>query len=112
MVDYIFNIDACKHIMADKGITQNDLAEKLQCPRPQVNRYLNNRTEPRLKRISEIAKALNVKVEDLLVHNGSGGGRKEPELTPKEKRMLREFQSLTKESRMRILYHMMKDSAE
>lgn len=55
-----------KEVLVDKGIKQTWLAEKLGKSYNMVNSYVQNRQQPRLEVLFEIAKILEVEVADLL----------------------------------------------
>ena len=52
--------------MDDKGIKQTWLSEKLGKSYSQVNGYVQNRNQPRLEVLFEIAKILDVDVKELI----------------------------------------------
>jgi transcriptional regulator with XRE-family HTH domain len=56
-----------KEVLEAKGIKQTWLAEKLGKSYNMVNGYVQNRQQPRLEVLYEIAKILEVEVKDLLV---------------------------------------------
>lgn len=56
-----------KEVLEEKGIKQTWLAEKLGKSYNMVNGYVQNRQQPRLEVLYEIAKILNVQVNALLV---------------------------------------------
>lgn len=56
-----------KEILEEKGIKQKWLAGQLGKSYNMVNGYVQNRQQPRLEVLYEIAKILNVQVKDLLV---------------------------------------------
>lgn len=56
-----------KEVLEEKGIKQVWLAEQLGKSYNMVNGYVQNRQQPRLEVLYEIAKILNVEVKDLLV---------------------------------------------
>ena len=60
-----------KEVLADKGIKQTWLAEKLGKSYNMVNSYVQNRQQPRLEVLMEIAVILDVDVKDLIVSNKS-----------------------------------------
>ncbi len=60
-----------KEVLVDKGIKQTWLAEKLGKSYNMVNSYVQNRQQPRLEILLEIAKILDVDVKDLIVSNKS-----------------------------------------
>ena len=61
-----------KQVLEEKGIKQKWLAEKLRKSYNMVNGYVQNRQQPRLEVLYEIAKILDVEVKDLLVELNSG----------------------------------------
>ena len=58
-----------KIVLEDKGIKQIWLAQKLGKSFNTVNGYVQNRQQPSLKTLGEIAKILEVKVTDLIDKN-------------------------------------------
>lgn len=56
-----------KEVLEQKGITQTWLAEQLGKSYNMVNSYVQNRQQPRLEVLFEIAKILHVNAKDLLV---------------------------------------------
>ena len=56
-----------KEALEEKGIKQTWLAEKLEKSYNMVNGYVQNRQQPRLEILYEIAKILDVEVKELLV---------------------------------------------
>ena len=55
-----------KEVLEEKGIKQIWLAEKLGKSFNTVNSYVQNRQQPRLEILGEIAKILNVNLKDLI----------------------------------------------
>lgn len=55
-----------KRLMKERGITQNNLALMLKMRPASVSRYVTGQRTPDLDLLVEIAKALNVTVNDLL----------------------------------------------
>ena len=55
-----------KIVLKDKGIRQTWLAEKLGKSFNTVNGYVQNRQQPRLETLNEIAKILEVDIKELL----------------------------------------------
>ena len=55
-----------KEILVEKGIKQKWLAEQLNKSYNVVNGYVQNRQQPRLEVLYEIAEILKVSVKDLL----------------------------------------------
>jgi len=56
-----------KEVLDEKGIKQTWLADKLGKSYNMVNGYVQNRQQPRLEILYEIAKILDVEVKELLV---------------------------------------------
>ena len=55
-----------KEVLEEKGIKQTWLSEKLGKSYNMVNGYVQNRQQPRLEVLFEIAKILEVEVKDLI----------------------------------------------
>jgi len=58
-----------KEILEEKGIKQTWLAEKLGKSYNMVNSYVQNRQQPRIEVLYDIANILGVNVKELLVDN-------------------------------------------
>ena len=58
-----------KEVLEEKGIKQKWLADKLGKSYNMVNSYVQNRKQPRLEVLYDIAKILNVSVKELLIDN-------------------------------------------
>jgi len=56
-----------KEVLEEKGIKQTWLAEQLGKSYNMVNGYVQNRQQPRLEVLYEIASILNIEVTELLV---------------------------------------------
>lgn len=56
-----------KEALEEKGIKQTWLAEQLGKSYNMVNGYVQNRQQPRLEVLYEIARILDVEVKDLLI---------------------------------------------
>lgn len=56
-----------KEILDEKGIKQTWLADKLGKSYNMVNSYVQNRQQPRLEVLYQIAEILDVEVKDLLI---------------------------------------------
>ena len=56
-----------KEILEEKGIKQVWLPEKLGKSYNMINSYVQNRKQPRLEVLFDIAKILDVKPQDLLI---------------------------------------------
>lgn len=60
-----------KEVLEEKGIKQTWLAERLGKSYPIINGYVQNKVQPRLEVLFEIANILDVDVKDLLINGGS-----------------------------------------
>ncbi len=58
-----------KEVLKEKGIKQKWLADKLGKSYNMVNSYVQNRKQPRLEVLYDIAKILDVSVKELLIDN-------------------------------------------
>lgn len=58
-----------KEVLEEKGIKQIWLADRLGKSFNSVNSYVQNRQQPRLEILGEIAEILDVDIKDLLVSN-------------------------------------------
>ena len=58
-----------KSVLKEKGIKQTTLSEKLGKSYNMVNSYVQNRQQPRLEVLNEIAHIIDVDVRELLVSN-------------------------------------------
>lgn len=56
-----------KAVLQEKGVTQTWLAEQLGKSYNMVNAYVQNRQQPRLEVLFEIARILEVQAKDLLI---------------------------------------------
>ncbi|KAA2215619.1 helix-turn-helix transcriptional regulator [Chryseobacterium sediminis] len=56
-----------KEVLEEKGIKQTWLADKLRKSYNMVNAYVQNRQQPRLEILSEIANILEVDIRELIV---------------------------------------------
>lgn len=56
-----------KEVLEEKGIKQIWLAEKLGKSYNMVNSYVQNRQQPRLETLNEIAEILDVDVRELII---------------------------------------------
>lgn len=56
-----------KVVMAEKDITAAELADRVGLTAQTINRIRRNESQPTIKLLREIAKALDVDVRDLLV---------------------------------------------
>jgi len=58
-----------KEVLEEKGIKQTWLAEQLSKSYNMVNGYVQNRQQPRIEVLYEIAEILGVSVKELLIDN-------------------------------------------
>ena len=58
-----------KEVLKDKGVKQIWLADKLGKSYNMVNGYVQNRKQPSIECLYEIAQILNISVKELLVEN-------------------------------------------
>lgn len=58
-----------KEVLEQKGIKQTWLAEQLGKSYNMVNAYVQNRQQPRLETLVDIAKILDVDVKELIILN-------------------------------------------
>ena len=56
-----------KEVLKQKGITQTWLAQKLGKSYNMVNGYVQNRQQPRLEVLADIAEILDVDIKELIV---------------------------------------------
>jgi len=64
-------MNCIKEILDSKGIKQVWLSEKLGKSYNMVNSYVQNRSQPSLEILNEIAEILDVDVKDLVLSNKS-----------------------------------------
>jgi len=60
-------INRIKAVLADKDVSQKDLAKKVGRAANTITRICNNESQPTLKLLREIALALDVDIRELLV---------------------------------------------
>ncbi|SIN83372.1 XRE family transcriptional regulator [Algoriphagus halophilus] len=65
-----------KLLRKQKGITQNELAEKLAVQRTMISAYEDGRSEPKLQTLKLLSEILDVGLEELLDHDIETKGRK------------------------------------
>ncbi|MBN3518501.1 helix-turn-helix domain-containing protein [Algoriphagus lutimaris] len=65
-----------KFLRKQKGITQNELAEKLAVQRTMISAYEDGRSEPKLQTLKLLSGILEVGLEELLEHDIETKGRK------------------------------------
>ena len=66
-LNYSEKMNRIKEVLEEKGIKQTWLAEKLGKSYNMVNSYVQNRQQPRLEVLYQIAEILEVEVNELLV---------------------------------------------
>lgn len=64
---YFLDMNRIKEVLDNKGIKQIWLAEQLGKSYNMVNSYVQNRQQPRLEVLNDIAKILDVDVVELIV---------------------------------------------
>lgn len=64
-----------KEVLEEKGIKQTWLCEKLGKSYNVVNGYVQNRSQPHLRVLFEIADILNVSVKDLILEKNENGNK-------------------------------------
>lgn len=64
-----FKMNRIKEVLEQKGIKQTWLAEKLGKSYNMVNAYAQNRQQPRLETLMDIANILDVDVKELIISN-------------------------------------------
>ena len=67
MPTILVTMNRIKEVLKEKGIKQIWLADKLGKSYNMVNGYVQNRQQPRLEVLIEIANILNVNVTELLI---------------------------------------------
>jgi len=63
----LVTMNRIKEVLKEKGIKQIWLADKLGKSYNMVNSYVQNRQQPRLEVLNDIAKILDVDIKELLV---------------------------------------------
>lgn len=58
-----------KEVLTEKNLTQTWLAEQLGKSYNMVNGYVQNRRQPSLELLNQIAEVLNIDVRDLIISN-------------------------------------------
>ena len=67
MATILVTMNRIKEVLKQKGIKQKWLAEKLDKSYNMVNAYVQNRQQPRLEVLNDIAKILDIDVKELIV---------------------------------------------
>jgi putative transcriptional regulator len=65
----LVTMNCIKEVLKEKGIKQIWLAEKLGKSYNMVNSYAQNRRQPRLETLMDIANILDVDVKELIISN-------------------------------------------
>jgi len=68
-LNYSDKMNRIKEVLEEKGIKQTWLAEQLGKSYNMVNGYVQNRQQPRIEVLYEIAEILGVSVKELLIDN-------------------------------------------
>ena len=69
MPTILVSMNRIKEVLKDKGITQIWLTDELSKSYNMVNSYVQNRQQPRLEVLNEIAEILDLYVRELIVSN-------------------------------------------
>lgn len=83
-----------KELRIERGIRQNDLSEKMGVPRYCVANWEQERSEPSLEDLIELASALSVSIGYLLGAEGDDGQVVPKDLTEDEKKLLSDYRKL------------------
>ena len=67
IINILLNMNRIKEVLDKKGIKQTWLAEQLGKSYNMVNSYVQNRQQPRLEVLNEIAKILDIDIVELIV---------------------------------------------
>ena len=67
MLTILIAMNRIKEVLKEKGIKQIWLANKLGKSYNMVNSYVQNRQQPRLEVLNDIAKILDIDVKELIV---------------------------------------------
>ena len=62
----IYKINRISEVLEEKGIKNNDLVEHLKVKKETVSRWVNNKQQPTLNTLNDIARFLKVDIRDLL----------------------------------------------
>jgi putative transcriptional regulator len=66
MSKFLNDMNRIKEVLADKGVKQTWLADKLGKSFNMVNEYCNNKRQPSIEVLYDIAELLDVNVKELL----------------------------------------------
>ena len=69
MPTILVTMNRIKEVLKEKGVKQIWLADKLGKSYNMVNGYVQNRKQPSIECLYEIAKILNISAKELLVEN-------------------------------------------
>jgi len=61
------NLNRIKVVLVEKGLSNNELAEKLGKSKATISRWCTNDMQPSLETLFEIAEVLDVDVRELLI---------------------------------------------
>lgn len=61
-----YKINRIAEVLEEKGMRNNDLVVYLEVKKETVSRWVNNKQQPTLNTLNEIAKFLNVDIRELL----------------------------------------------
>ena len=64
----MFNVIKCQEILAERKMTQKELAERAGTTELNVKLWINGEVEPQLRSIGKLAAGLDVKPRELIVH--------------------------------------------
>lgn len=62
----IYKINRISEVLEEKGIKNNDLVEHLKVKKETVSRWVNNKQQPTLNTLNDIARFLEVDIRNLL----------------------------------------------
>ncbi|WP_294345255.1 helix-turn-helix transcriptional regulator [uncultured Sphingobacterium sp.] len=62
----IYKINRISEVLGEKGVKNNDLVEHLKVKKETVSRWVNNKQQPTLNTLNDIARFLDVDIRDLL----------------------------------------------
>ena len=62
----IYKINRISEVLEEKGVKNNDLVEHLKVKKETVSRWVNNKQQPTLNTLNDIARFLEVDIRDLL----------------------------------------------
>ncbi|KKO92455.1 XRE family transcriptional regulator [Sphingobacterium sp. Ag1] len=62
----IYKINRISEVLEEKGVKNNDLVEHLKVKKETVSRWVNNKQQPTLNTLNDIARFLDVDIRDLL----------------------------------------------